>query len=596
MIKRILVVLVSLLLSYNVFSYPLSNSIDGIINKVDPNINMGMVVVDLNTGETLYSRNENKKFTPASNMKLFSEAAALILFGPSYSFKTTLSTDAKSLNNGVLTGSIYLYLSGDPSLTAKDLQELFAELTKWNIKEIKGNVVIVSSSSHIKPHAPGVNPKDFTHSYGAPITPLILDENRVLITVNSSKIGKNALVEYDTLDGSFVLDNKIKTVTRGRCGVNARVTKDNRLKLRGCIYKNSQAIQLEIPITSPFLYAKRVIKNNLVNMGIKLDGDIVIGDINKPSMLLAKHISKPISVLMSNALKKSDNLYADSIFLHTAASLHGSPLTWQNAEPIVKNFLQKQTGINMQDAVMIDGSGLSLYDLVTPKQTVGLLQYIHSHFSLSYEYITSLAIAGQDGTLTRRFRNPSQRGFLRAKTGSLTGVSSLSGYLYTTNGHTLVFSIFINTRPGTSPKVSGQYLRMVDNICNFLLQQKPGGMIANSPRNQNTFVAYQKNLSKADKASSIYAKWRGIERSIKGNLKSDAVIVLFRNNKIIIIDNNKNPNDVWSALQFVRKKYDFSVGVRAKNVPSLDQETILLWQDKNVRDNTRTWYLQEVIG
>ena len=142
--KKIIIALVMVsVLCSNLFATSLEAPINKIINTIDPQINMGMMVVDLNTGETLYQRNSKKLFTPASNMKLFSEAAALLLFGPGYSFQTTLGTDATSLKDGVLDGSIFLYLSGDPSFNQKDLDALLSELPTWGIRQIKGNVIIM---------------------------------------------------------------------------------------------------------------------------------------------------------------------------------------------------------------------------------------------------------------------------------------------------------------------------------------------------------------------------------------------------------------------------------------------------------------------
>lgn len=595
MIRKIsLVVLVCLV--FNVcIAAPVTESLNAIINKVDPNINMGMMVVDLNTGKTLYQRNSNKPFTPASNMKLFSEAAALILFGPGYNFRTTLSTDAKVLNDGMLDGSVYLRLDGDPSFTQKDLKELLVELSNWGVKQISGNFVLISSNSKIKPHAPGTDPKDYTHGYGAPVTPLILDENRVSVTVNPGMVGQFALIEYSAGENSFILDNKVKTLAKGRCGISAKVTHENHLRVRGCIHASSQAIQLEIPIVNPLIYAKTVVKNQLKNLGIQLRGDVVLENNLKPSMLLVAHNSKPITQLMANTLKHSDNLYADSLFLHAAQNINGKPLSWQKSEVVIKNFLQQQTGINMQNAVLIDGSGLSSHDLVTPYQTISLLKYIHYHFPLAYEYITALPIAGQDGTLWKRFRKPTQRGFLRAKTGTLTGVLSLSGYLYTANGHTLAFAIYINTRPGTKPNVSGKYMSMVDSLCGYLLRLQPEGQVA-SFKNDHSFIAYQKKPSRDDRARLSYAKWRNIEKSLKQHLQTQNVTLLFRNNKILIVDKNNNANKVWSALQEVAKKYSFAIGLRGKDIQNMHNKQILLWQDMNLNNNERTWYLQEIVA
>ena len=128
-------ILVLSFLLHTAFADNMQQSTDKIINQIDPAINMSALIVDLNTNETLYNRNASRVLIPASNMKLFSDAAALLVLGPDYRFKTTLSTDASHLENGVLQGSLYLNLPGDPSFTTAHLDTLFAELPKWGVKK-----------------------------------------------------------------------------------------------------------------------------------------------------------------------------------------------------------------------------------------------------------------------------------------------------------------------------------------------------------------------------------------------------------------------------------------------------------------------------
>jgi D-alanyl-D-alanine carboxypeptidase/D-alanyl-D-alanine-endopeptidase (penicillin-binding protein 4) len=160
------------------------SAVNSIIDRVDPSINMSMLVVDLNTGEQLFSRNADRALIPASNMKLFSEAVALMALGPDYRFQRQLSTDATMLENGTLHGSIYLSLPGDPSFTSHHLKDLLAALNSWGIKRITGNVVLVNKNASIDPYPPGRDPRDITQGYGAPITPIIIDENRLTMIIN----------------------------------------------------------------------------------------------------------------------------------------------------------------------------------------------------------------------------------------------------------------------------------------------------------------------------------------------------------------------------------------------------------------------------
>ena len=597
--KRMLSGVLFCLVCAPALSSNIQNSMDRIINQVDPKINMGIEVVDLNTGEMLYQRNANRTFTPASNMKLFSDAAALLILGPDYHFQSQLSTDASSLDKGVLNGSLYLHLSGDPSFTQEHLDALLAQLHTWGIHQIKGNVVLVSNHSVVDAYAPGLSVKDLTFSYGAPIAPVMFDENRLTVTVNPAwRAGEPALVELNEPGSSLVLDNQVKTAAKtAACGISFVMDNDNHLTVRGCVRVGQWAVQQRIAIRNPLRYAQELVKNRLANVNIKLDGQVLLGQAPASSLLLATHTSKPINQLMADTLKPSDNLYADSLFLHAAAKLQGTPLNWAQAQPIVKNFLQQQTGINMQNAVLTDGSGLSRQDLLTPEQTVSLLRFLHNHFPLSYEYIAALPVAGQDGTLQKRFRKVTQQGLLRAKTGTMTGIMSLSGYLYTANAHTLAFAIFINTTPGTSPNISGRYRSLVESLCDFLLAQKPeGNRLATIP-NAHGRVAFQQRPNQADRIRSQQGKWRGLETAVKKALADEPVTVLFRKQQLVLVDHGADASKVWSVLQTLGKKYSFSVALHGQSSPASSKAAPqLLWVNTASKSNLRTWTLRESVG
>jgi len=597
--KRILCGVFFGLICTSAFSTSLQSSVDRIINQVDPKINMGIEVVDLNTGKTLYQRNASRTFIPASNMKLFSDAAALLILGPDYRFQSQLSTDATSLNKGVLNGSLYLHLSGDPSFTQEHLDALLAKVSSWGINQIKGNVILVSNHSVVDAYAPGLAVKDLTYSYGAPIAPVMFDENRLTVTVNPAwREGEPALVELNEPGESLILDNQVKTASKtAGCGISYKMEGENHLTVRGCVRVGQWAVQQRIAIRNPLRYAQELVKQRLAHLNIKLDGQVQLGNAPSSSLLLATHVSKPINQLMADTLKPSDNLYADSLFLHAAAKLQGMPLNWPQAQPVVKNFLQQQTGINLQNAVLTDGSGLSRQDLLTPEQTVNLLRFLHDRFPLSYEYIAALPVAGRDGTLQRRFRKITQQGLLRAKTGTMTGIMSLSGYLYTANAHTLAFSIFINTTPGTSPSISGRYRSLVESLCDFLLAQKPEDLPLGKMPNAHARVAFQQRPNQAERLQNQLSKWRRIESAVKKALSNQSVTVLFRKEQLVLIDHDADVNKVWSVLQTLSKKYSFSVALHGPSSPASNMQTPrLLWVNTASENNLRTWTVLESAG
>lgn len=589
--------LCALMLCTTVFGSSLQKPIDNIIHKIDPHINLGMMVVDLNTGETLYERAIKQTFVPASNMKLFSDATALLALGPDYHFQTQLSTDASSIQAGTLNGSIYLHLPGDPTFSSSDLEKLFSSLKALGVERIAGSVILVSDFSHTQAHPPGIVPKDLYYSYGASLAPLIIDENRVTITVNPScQVGHPALVEYSGPADSFILDNQVTTTTTQAGGISFTTTDDNHLIIRGKIGQRQGLVQERIAVKNPFTHAKALVKTVLKTQGILLDGMVIIGE-SKPSMLLTSHTSQPITQLMAETLKPSDNLYANSLFLHAARKIKGTPVDWQQAEQVVKQFLQKQTGIDMQSAVLIDGSGLSRKDLLTAEQTVSLLRYLYERFPLTYEYISALPIAGQDGTLKRRFRKPAQKGLVRAKTGSMTGIMSLSGYLYTANGHTLAFAMFINTRPGTSPNVSGRYRSMIDNLCDFLLKQKPSySNFFTFTKNPQAHVAYQQFPSDADKSKQQSDKWRQMDYILQQSLKDRPVTIVYRNNQLVIIDYSNSFNTVWPSLEKLNARYQIAVALKSATAPDHTSMPKLLWIPDPQHKENREWIIHDAIG
>lgn len=597
--KRILLSAVFYTLTFPTWAEPTQTNIEQLLKRVDPESHIGALVVDLNTGETLYSRNASKTFIPASNMKLFSDAAALLALGPNYRFQTELSTNAHHLENGVLDGSIYLSLPGDPSFTTNDLNHLLSELKTWGIKRIKGKIKLISSRHGINPYAPGWTKKDLTYSYGAPLAPLVLDENRLIVTVNpAARVGEKAVIELRPSNNGVTLNNEVTTKVKATgCGLSYLMDAKNQLTVRGCIGIGQWSAQQGLAIKNPSIYAKAQIRSELSRLGIQLDGKIVYGKKPKHALLLAKHQSKSISQLLAATLKTSDNLYADSLYLHTAAVLKGSPVNWAGAQSVLKKFLQQETGIKLNKANFTDGSGLSRQDRLTPKQTVELLQFLYSRFPLAYEYIAALPVAGRDGTLKKRFKKPSQKGFVRAKTGTMRGIVSLSGYLYTANAHTLAFAIYINQGKKTKPQVTWRYPSLVDALCDFFLRQHPAEPGAKQTNNAHTQVAFQQQISQAERSQNHAKKWRHIELALKRALKGKPVAVVYRGDHIFLDDQSKDSSTVWEALQSVNEKYPFSAALHAAIAPPKNtMNPSLLWVQTTTPSSTRTWTLRDSAG
>lgn len=580
------------------FSASMQINVDQLINRLNPHVNLGIVVIDLSSGDTLYSRNADRLYIPASNMKLFSEAATLMALGPDYRFKNQLSTSASKLQQGILQGNLYLHLSGDPSFTRDDLKTLLSSLKDWKITSIQGDVYIDSSLAAVTAYPPGWLTADLSYSYGAPIAPLMLDANRLTVTVNpGAKVGDPAIVEVDDGNGGgIVLNNQAKTSANAKgCGVGFTLDKDNNLTVRGCVALGQWAVQQRLAIKNPLMYAQAMIKNQLAKANILFYGQVHLGKAPEGSLLIATEHSKPISQLMADTLKPSDNLYADSLYLHTAAKINGSPVNWNEAQPVIKDFLQQQTGIDLKKSIFTDGSGLSRYNLVTPEQTISLLKFLYQRFPLSYEYIAALPISGRDGTLQKRFKIPAEQGFVRAKTGTMTGMNSLSGYLYSSNGHTLAFAMFINRLPGKS---AGPGRPLLDALCTYFLQQNPISSRLARVFAPHSRVKFQLNPTQGEVQRGHQARWRRLESVIRFALRGQTVNIVYRGNELIVNDSQSDANKVWSALQSVAKKYPFAVALSSNALTITPKDKpMMLWIQTPMTANQeqRTWIIREAV-
>ncbi len=579
----------------------IQSSVNSIINTVDPAINMSISVLDLNTGEHLFQRNADRTLIPASNMKLFSEAAALMALGPEYRFQRQISTDATALDSGTLKGSVYLSLPGDPSFTSANMNDLLSTLSEWGVQRITGNVVLVNANAAVDPYPPGRDPHDQSHSYGAPVAPIIIDENRVTLIVNPGRNANDpALVDVSAPAGVIAIDNTVKTSTKPiRSAIGYRLDMNNHLSASGAIGNGTWALEQRIPILNPLLYVQDLVKARLHSQNIALEGSVVSGTLPPNALVLASQSSEPLHQLMADTLKPSDNVFADSLFIHTASTINGGPVNWEQANTVAKKFLQQQTGINLTNAVLIDGSGLSKQDRVSAQQTVDLLRYIYSHFPITYEFIAALPISGTDGTLQRRFNTTSQQGFVRAKTGTMTGILSLSGYLSAANGHTLAFAIYINRKPKTSPDVAGRYHGLIDQLCSYFLQQKPNSQLVNLTQDPHSRLAFQQRPSPANTQRMKQARWRGLEMSLRKEVSGKMVSVVYKPNELIIQDNHPAITNVWNALAKINKKYSFAVALESQTAPEGVGDALrLLWIKSAAQTPgaTRTWVLRQNLG
>ncbi len=390
---------------------------------------IGIKIQSIATGETLYTKNADKLFVPASNLKLFTALGAYLSLSPNFTFQTQLLTHNKN---------IYIKFDGDPSFTDQDLNNLFVSLKNSGVNTITGNIYLDTQTLGGRNSGPGWMWDELNICYAAPINSIMINHNCVNYTLTPSA----ALQPKTSIDAVNIIDQAtVSDASPTDCPLNLTTTGRNDYILTGCIAKNTKPIDLSIALSDPERYAKQLILQDLKNNQIAFKGQIIEKMTPVGSQIISTHFSKPLSDLIREMLKNSDNQIAGVVFKTIGAHFYHHPTNWGESVAALKAIL-KNTPINLTNAVIIDGSGVSRYNLITPDQLSSLLSVIFHDKTIAKPYIESLPIAGKDGTLQDRMKN--LKGKVYAKTGSMTGVESLSGYIQTKHHSVLSFVIVIN--------------------------------------------------------------------------------------------------------------------------------------------------------
>lgn len=405
----------------------------------------GIKVVSLESGEVLYERDSKTLMHPASNMKLLTAAAATALLGKDFPLKTAVFADTL-LTADTLTGNLYFKGFGNPDLKSADLDTLVAQIRAAGISAVQGNIVADVSYFDDLYWGEGWMWDDEPYAFEAFITPLSINDNCVKVVVRPGiNHGDSARVTIEPATSYVTLVNTATTVT-DTVLVPLNVTRLfkerlNTIVVSGQIHNSSGPREYLLSVWKPELYAAQLLKEALERKGIAVAGSTLIGTPSSPVREIANHIGRFDSMLV-NLNKISDNLSAENTLKIIGAEKRGIPGSARSGIYETKLFLA-QFGIDTTKFLMVDGSGVSHYNLLTAEMLVQLLVGMTRRpewFPLFYE---SLPIAGVDGTLSHRMRGTPAERNLRAKTGSISGVSTLSGYVTTRDGEMLAFSILM---------------------------------------------------------------------------------------------------------------------------------------------------------
>lgn len=432
-------------------------------NPAFSNAFWGIAIQSTQTGEFIYQHNENKGFLPASNMKLFTTAAALVKLGPDFSYETDIFLNGKMTTSGKFQGDLIIRGSGDPSIGSRYLQlpngvQKLREFRSWarslkneGISIIEGNIIGDDNYLSDQPLGFGWSWDDEAEWYAAQISALTLHDNCVDILFAPGD-SLNDLAGYQIFPKTryAIIHNYVKTVPANEAeGIHfSRKRGTNELSFYGTIPGNGQPLRKRFTIENPTSFFVAVFKDILANEGIHVQGNAL--DIDEltdycydadDSSRMIQHLSPPLKDILQTVNKKSQNLWTE-LLLRTLGAEFGENGSSRQGIQAVKSFL-KRTGIDPNTISIADGSGLSRHNLVSPLQIITLLRYIRRH-QFGEAFYNSLPVAGLDGTLKRRMLGTNAQEKVRAKTGTLNHVKALSGYIQSKDNEEFVFSIIAN--------------------------------------------------------------------------------------------------------------------------------------------------------
>lgn len=466
LLKKIIVGATISLIALTAQANYIGDEISNIIARKSPSVHIGIIVQSMRTGQVYYSRDVNRYFAPASVQKLFTVSSALIDLTPNFRFTTRVLTTGR-VTQGILQGDLIFQFNGDPSLNESDVIRLVKKLQALGIHRIDGNVIVDNTAFNHIPYPAGWLWSDLISDFAAPLDTVIINRNKFgLSFIPARRAGEKPELIPHLPPGAATFINEMRT-TYGyerNCPVSILSNQENQYLLRGCIPRRAGVQHRTLAIRNMEMFTQSLIRELLRQNAIHFTGKIYSQKTPVNSQLLEEHLSASLRQLIVHLLKESDNLYADALFKKIGEYYGHSAGSWQNGLQAVLLVLSRDVGINPSQVSLVDGSGLSQYNRVTPTDISKMLHYIDRNQMLRTTLVPALPIAGVDGTLAYRMTNLAHGRLVHAKTGSMTGVSSLAGFVKTRNLGTLSFVIMINNMP----KDRWPYILMENHIVEYL--------------------------------------------------------------------------------------------------------------------------------
>jgi len=427
---------------------------------------LGAELDDVASGAVLGSAAANTPENPASNQKILTTAAVLAHFGAEFRFRTVLC----GVRAGDSVATLVLRGTGDPTLGSEDLQELAKTLAASGVRHV-GELLIDQSyfDAHFVPPAFEQQPQEWA-AFRAPVSAVSLNRNVTTLNVAPTEAGQPARVWFDP-EGFVDVSGTVRTEPIERTQ-NVKLTlKESGTRLSalvaGAIQPSSPAFHWSRRVEDPNLLAGYGLKAALAADGIQVSGRIAVGGESEQTVLAA-HDSRPLSDILPELGKDSDNFYAETLLKDLGAKVKGAPGTSANGAAVVLDYLREIEALDPGTRIS-NGSGLFDANRVSARTLVKTLLHAYRDPALSRVFVDQLAVGGVDGTLKHRFLPFRKQRSIRAKTGTLDNVIALSGYAFRPDGSSPVaFSLIVSGITGKHPDIRKRVDEIVSKVATTL--------------------------------------------------------------------------------------------------------------------------------
>jgi len=419
---------------------PLPKRLAALVSRFEkdyPATEVGFVAYDLTTDSLIYAYQGQKLYRPASTQKIFTSIAALDQLGPGYKFETRLYRTG-AVVKGTLQGDLYVVGGFDPEFDNADMDALVDAVVRQGIERIDGRVLGDISMKDSLYWGSGWIWDDTPQDFQPYLTPLMFSKGYISVTAIPAQRGRPAILRVRPESSFYQVVNQTasRLSTPGAFSVTRNwIEGGNRIVASGNII-TPVTRTVNIIHTSDFFMSTFI--ERLRKKKIKVDS-CLFGEYADDGELIAS-TSHSLEQVMRSALKKSDNLSAEAMFYNLG--YQRSQMKYVGTKESIGAISAQmiKAGLNPRDYRIADGSGISLYNYTTAFAEVQMLKFAYKQPTFRIFY-SALPIAGVDGTLRHRMKGTSAYNNVHAKTGTVTGVSSLAGYVTTSEGHNVAFSI-----------------------------------------------------------------------------------------------------------------------------------------------------------